>query len=92
MNAAWLEERDMVGSPRNGEHMPRKLRQLRAELRQAGWHVDRQSGTSHQIWIHSLIPELEVNLAGQDGKDAKHYQERDVREAVRRANEARRRS
>ncbi|MFI5278186.1 MAG: type II toxin-antitoxin system HicA family toxin [Ktedonobacterales bacterium] len=72
--------------------MPRKLRQLRAELQHAGWRVDRQSGTSHQIWRHPLILDLEVNLAGQDGKDAKPYQERDVREAVRRADEARRRS
>lgn len=72
--------------------MPRKLRRLRADLLHAGWHVERQSGTSHQIWRHPLIPDLEVNLAGQDGTDAKPYQERDVREAVRRADEARHRS
>lgn len=72
--------------------MPRKLRQLRSDMLHAGWHVDRQSGTSHQIWRHPLIPDLEVNLAGQDGKDAKPYQERDVREAVRRGDEAKRRS
>lgn len=47
----------------------------------------RRAGTSHQIGIHPLIPDLEVNLAGQDGNDAKSYQERDVREAVRRADE-----
>ena len=70
--------------------MPRKLRQLRADLRRAGWQIDRQSGTSHQIWVHPMISDLEVNLAGQDGADAKHYQERDVREAVRRADDARR--
>jgi HicA toxin of bacterial toxin-antitoxin, len=69
--------------------MPRKVRQLRADLRQAGWDVVRQTG-SHQIWKHSLVPGLEVNLAGQDGTDAHRYQERDVREAVRLANEARR--
>lgn len=72
--------------------MPRKLRQLRADLLHAGWHVDRQSGTSHQIWRHPLIPDLEVNLAGPDGNDAKSYQVRDVREAVRRADKAKRRS
>ncbi|MFI5272798.1 MAG: type II toxin-antitoxin system HicA family toxin [Ktedonobacterales bacterium] len=63
---------------------------MRAELRRAGWTIDRQSGTSHQIWKHSRGPDLEVNLAGQDGKDAKHYQERDVREALRRTHEAER--
>ena len=70
--------------------MPRKVRQLRADLRRAGWDVDRQTG-SHQIWKHPLVPGVEVNLAGQDGADAYRYQERDVREAVRLAREARRR-
>jgi HicA toxin of bacterial toxin-antitoxin, len=68
--------------------MPRKLRELRADLRRAGWGVVRQTG-SHQIWEHALVPTAEVNLAGGDGADAKPYQERDVREAVRRAREAR---
>jgi predicted RNA binding protein YcfA (HicA-like mRNA interferase family) len=70
--------------------MPRKLRQLRSDLRRAGWAVDRQAG-SHQIWKHPLVPGTEVNLAGADGQDAHPYQERDVREAVRRAQEAQRR-
>ena len=68
--------------------MPRKVRQLRADLRRAGWDVVRQAG-SHQIWKHALLPGVEVNLAGQDGADAHRYQERDVREAVRLAREAR---
>lgn len=68
--------------------MPRKLRQLRADLHRGRWSIDRQSGTSHQIWKHPLVPDLEVNLAGQDGNDAKQYQERDVREELRRSREA----
>jgi predicted RNA binding protein YcfA (HicA-like mRNA interferase family) len=44
--------------------MPRKLRELRADLRRAGWHVARQRGTSHQIWQHPLVSDYEVNLAG----------------------------
>ena len=67
--------------------MPRKLRALRADLRHAGWVIDRQAG-SHQIWKHPLLPAHEVNVAGHDGADAHHYQERDVREAVRLAREA----
>jgi hypothetical protein len=70
--------------------MPRKVRQLRADLRRAGWEVVRQTG-SHQIWRHPLLPDIEVNLAGQDGADGHHYQERDVREAVRLAREAEKR-
>jgi predicted RNA binding protein YcfA (HicA-like mRNA interferase family) len=70
--------------------MPRTIRELRAELRRAGWDVVRQSG-SHQIWKHPLVPGVEVNVAGHDGEDARHYQERDVREAVRLAGTAQRR-
>jgi predicted RNA binding protein YcfA (HicA-like mRNA interferase family) len=69
--------------------MPRKVRQLRADLRRVGWSIVRQAG-SHQIWKHPLLPGVEVNLAGQDGADAHRYQERDVREAVRLAREAQR--
>ncbi len=68
--------------------MPRKIRQLRADLRRAGWDIVRQAG-SYQIWRHPLLPGVEVNFAGQDGADAHRYQERDVREAVRQAREAR---
>ena len=67
--------------------MPRKLRQLRADLRRAGWNVVRQTG-SHQIWKHPLLQSVEVNIAGQDGSDAHQYQERDVREALRQARDA----
>jgi predicted RNA binding protein YcfA (HicA-like mRNA interferase family) len=66
--------------------MPRKLRQLRADLRRAGWNVVRQTG-SHQIWKHPLLQGVEINIAGQDGSDAHQYQERDVREAVRQARD-----
>ena len=70
--------------------MARKLRQLRSDLRRAGWAIDRQSG-SHQIWKHPLVPGSEVNLAGADCQDAQPYQERDGRNAVQRAQEAQRR-
>jgi predicted RNA binding protein YcfA (HicA-like mRNA interferase family) len=40
--------------------MPRKIRQLRADLRRAGWNVVRQAG-SHQIWRHPLLQASEVN-------------------------------
>lgn len=63
--------------------MPRKLRQLRTDLRRAGWSIVRQEG-SHETWIHPGIPGMSVILAGQDGADAHHYQEKEVRNALQR--------
>lgn len=62
--------------------MPRKLRQLRTDLRRLGFYVDHQSG-SHQVWKHHLISGVSVNLVGKDGDDAKPYQERELRNALR---------
>lgn len=67
--------------------MPRKIRELRRDLRQAGWIIDHQTG-SHQRWRHTLVADLDITLAGADGADAKPYMEKDVREAVRRAKAA----
>lgn len=35
--------------------MPRKLRELRSDLRREGWAIARQRG-SHQTWRHPLVP------------------------------------
>ena len=67
--------------------MPRKIRELRRDLRQAGWYIEHQTG-SHQRWVHPLVHDLKITLAGADGADAKPYMEKDVREAVQRAREA----
>jgi hypothetical protein len=67
--------------------MPRKLRQLRADLREAQFSVDHQTG-SHQIWKHRLLPGISVNLAGSDGADAKPYQEVQVRRALQALRDA----
>jgi len=61
-----------------GALMPRKLRELRAELRALGFVLVRQSG-SHQTWQHPAG--LKITLAGVDGADAQRYQERDLRDA-----------
>ncbi len=58
--------------------MPRKLRQLRADLRALGFAPIRQVG-SHQTWQHPTG--AKVTLAGADGADAQRYQERDLRDA-----------
>jgi len=58
--------------------VPRKLRQLRADLRALGFAPIRQVG-SHQTWQHPTG--AKVTLAGADGADAQRYQERDLRDA-----------
>lgn len=67
--------------------MPRKLRQLRADLCKAGFSIDHQTG-SHQVWKHPLVAGISTNLAGSDGADAKPYQEREVADALQRLSEA----
>lgn len=67
--------------------MPRKLRELRQDLRRAGFYLDHQTG-SHQVWKHDALSGAQVNLAGKDGADAKRYQERDVTETIIRVKTA----
>jgi predicted RNA binding protein YcfA (HicA-like mRNA interferase family) len=59
--------------------VPRKLRQLIADLQAAGF-VDRGGKGSHRNFTHPLG--LRVTLGGRARDDAKHYQERDVRRAL----------
>ena len=66
--------------------MPRRIRELRADLHKAGFTLDRSRG-SHTVWKHSLISNVVV-LSGGDGEDAKPYQEKDVRKALRQLSEA----
>ncbi len=58
--------------------MPRKLRQLRADLRAWGFILKRTEG-SHETWRHPSG--AQVTLAGRDGMDVKPYQERELRSA-----------
>jgi len=61
--------------------MPRKIRELIAELKAAGF-VDRGGKGSHRNFIHpsSFMP---VTISGRPGDDAKPYQERAVRDALK---------
>jgi predicted RNA binding protein YcfA (HicA-like mRNA interferase family) len=66
--------------------MPRKVRELEADLRKAGF--TRQSGKgSHRRWVHTLYPG-HVAISGQEGDDAKRYQERQVAEAIQTVRDA----
>lgn len=62
--------------------MPRKLREVRAQLRREGLIIDRQTG-SHQTWIHPDAPGPRVTLAGKDGADVRPYLEQQVRNTLR---------
>ena len=59
--------------------MPRKLRQLIAELEKAGF-VNRGGKGSHRNYIHPCG--ARVTLSGQAGHDAQPYQERQVRRQI----------
>jgi len=59
--------------------MPRKLRQLIADLEKAGF-VNRGGKGSHRNFTHPKG--VRVTLSGNPGEDVKHYQERDVRRAL----------
>ena len=63
--------------------MPRRVRQLNADLRRAGASIVRQRG-SHATWQHPSISGVLIELVGQDGDDAQAYQERDLRAVLRR--------
>jgi predicted RNA binding protein YcfA (HicA-like mRNA interferase family) len=59
--------------------MPRKVRQLIADLEKVGF-VNRGGKGSHRNFTHPKG--LRVTISGGAGDDAKHYQERDVRHAL----------
>ena len=59
--------------------MPRKVRQLIADLEKAGF-TNRGGKGSHRNFVHPNGAQLV--LSGNTGDDAKHYQERDVRRAL----------
>jgi predicted RNA binding protein YcfA (HicA-like mRNA interferase family) len=67
--------------------LPRKIRELKSDLRRAGFEFDHQTG-SHEVWSHPTAPELRVTIAGHDGDDAKPYQEKQVRTALERLRAA----
>ena len=69
--------------------MPRKIRQLKGDLRKAEAYLVSQEG-SHTKWRHPLVPASTLILSGHDSDDARPYQERAVRDLLRKIAEARR--
>lgn len=60
--------------------MPPKIRELKKQLRDAGF-LEYHGKGSHTNWIHASLP-VKLTIAGKDGADAKPYQEKDVRLAI----------
>ncbi|MDR3228070.1 MAG: type II toxin-antitoxin system HicA family toxin [Puniceicoccales bacterium] len=61
--------------------MPRKVRELEADLRRAGFAMHSGKG-SHRVWKKGACA---VTVSGHSGDDAHRYQEKDVREKINQA-------
>jgi predicted RNA binding protein YcfA (HicA-like mRNA interferase family) len=57
--------------------MPKKIRELKTILRQAGWIQIEGGKGSHTKWMHPRV-KRRIIVSGKDGDDAKPYQQRDV--------------
>ena len=66
--------------------MPRKVRELEADLRREGAVVQPGKG-SHRKYTHPLT-QGHVSISGSSGDDENKYQERDVRTFIERIREA----
>jgi len=60
--------------------MPRKVRELIADLKKAGF-VDRGGKGDHRTFVHPKVTKP-ITVSGAEGDDAKQYQERAVRRAI----------
>ena len=59
------------------------MRELVAELERAGF-IDRGGKGSHRNFVHPKVSKP-ITISGALGDDAKHYQEKQVRNAIREA-------
>ena len=62
--------------------MPRKIRQLVTDIERAGFIRIHGGKGSHRKFVHPKYPGF-VLVSGHDGDDAQHYQEKQVRHALR---------
>ncbi len=70
----------------NLQPVPRRIRQLIAELELAGFVLGPGGKGSHRKFRHPKFPGSLI-LSGHSGDDVKHYQERQVRNAIRKASQ-----
>ena len=67
--------------------MPKKVRELKAMLRKAGFSEDGGKGSHVNFWYEGVHGTF-VTVSGQDGQDARAYHEKQVRSALERVREA----
>lgn len=67
--------------------MPKKIRELLRDLSKAGWTLEKGGKGSHRKFAHRMVAR-KVTVSGQEGADAKPYQEKDIRMAVAEAAQA----
>jgi predicted RNA binding protein YcfA (HicA-like mRNA interferase family) len=67
--------------------MPKKIRELKKILQKAGFQKIPGKG-SHTNWIHPLYSG-KVTISGNDGSDAKPYQEKEIKQAIQKVNKKR---
>ncbi len=65
--------------------MPKKIRELKAMLRKAGFS-SRPGKGSHTVWEHPVLSET-FTMSGADGDDAQRYQEAAVRKILNKLRE-----
>jgi predicted RNA binding protein YcfA (HicA-like mRNA interferase family) len=61
--------------------MPKKIRELKQMLLQAGFTCEPAKG-SHTKWKHPLLRKALI-IPGRDGNDAKPYLEKQVKESLK---------
>jgi len=66
--------------------MPRKIRELIEDLKEAGFYEISGGKGSHRKFTHPQYSGA-VTLSGQLGEDAKSYQEKQVRRAIEEVQE-----
>jgi len=65
--------------------VPKKIRELKAMLRKAGFS-SRPGKGSHTFWVHPALADR-ITISGADGDDAQRYQEAEVRNILRKLRE-----
>jgi len=61
--------------------MPKKIRELKSDLREAGWILVPGGKGSHSKWVHVNVSRT-VILSGKDGADANPGQLKDIKKAI----------
>ena len=83
-----LTGRSICGSGNNYRlrlNVPKKIRELKAMLRKAGFFYRPAKG-SHTVWEHPALTDS-ITISGADGDDAQRYQEAAVRKILNKLRE-----